>query len=1436
MGLPPSQIFRNIPEIKENNDIKKNIDMFFPQSASLDILKDAEFAHVFKNGQRQNFIPEDSTSHLQASSFESSSSSSRKGSRSYQLSKRIQSPETPPSQSPLLLERSHSMYAGFKALSPLASKNKTKDNKKVSLCSGDSSISPSPGLFISTKGLKNNQSNVNSDDCIATGISLDQKISNDSEIQSVSSITAENLLIPFRSISTMKRGNVHASTSADCSMSLSARSFHNPIFLVQSEREIHSPFFRELDTSNNNLTQKEPNSSFECLQSNLELKPNHTPTIYSASERASGVSMRRKRSNSIAVTIGKSGLLHTTINPFFSNLNSSSPLFPDSTYDVEGLFSESFGSLDSPLNGSIGVQGIFPGFELEEYVSGLDLTSSLLPLGDLKAQLIDELRVAKAMADENIKAILLEWYDKHNDEFLSNEEVSNNSESRPIPIPILNPLGKKTRAYNSSQLLHSNSWPPSYLASLETISIFKIEDLAERIVETTVDLMVETNIWHEFMSEFRILLKQLRKMTVGNAAAEDLLSKILFVFSPCCRLTEYLHGYLQSDIIKEYESQSFPRPNPTNDTSTSDKPGHSPLEDDSPDMEGLHLLENTVDLVDDPGSSINTIAHSKSYDPLSSTKDEILGLSRTSSSKTVYPSSKFRTKSSDQINSVSLSPKFNIKMIDSNETLSRNTGFRKIISNLKWRGNRSKTIPSSSNKHLIDVKHSTGFNKGHSRSKSVDVNLIKGWSSSESNHIQSEGKLVCRICDEMIDRAEFSSHSGECAVNQMHEMRLHEVYSKLKGIHQDVIKSINNTDPSSKLNRLLFDLAERIALVLERSIELQSIPLIAIRKEAKKIGEITTNVCKIISTNEELYQLAIDGFSAVKSIINVYEAYQGKLRGIRGVYNEKLSLPSLLSRPRSSSTSIRRESLVGKSKPTMRTRARQRSGSTVSTGSSNDDNTKPYKKVTLLAGLLKSGKKSLQFQSGSPRSLDANSPVRRNKMPQISDFEILKPISRGAFGKVYLARKKATRDLFAIKIIRKDDMIRKNMIREVMTERKVMSLASMPFVASLFYAFHSKTYLYLVQEYLIGGDLSSLLQAMDGFPVEMARFYAAETVLALEYLHSCGVIHRDLKPDNILLDGEGHIKLTDFGLSRIVVQDNERCHFEEIRQNARNKWKRNKKTSHQANELKSDLANSHHIKDSLKNIKNVIAPDEEVQGTPDYLAPELLLGLGHGSPVDWWALGVCIFEFFLGYPPFTGDSPEAIFKNILDHRIQWPEELDENDEEGAIDLIKGLLNPNPDQRLQGEGVRKHRFFSGICFESLRNHPPPFTPCPQDMEDTSYFDLRNGRPDIQRLEADQRFEEELFNECIEDQNPSTASNLRTIQASPLPVEETLETSSLSGSKRAKQFLSSRKGFYRSRTAPSLKASTEPDFDAFVYKNVSLLSEYNRDLSESQARID
>ncbi|KAJ8376296.1 hypothetical protein SKAU_G00068760 [Synaphobranchus kaupii] len=315
------------------------------------------------------------------------------------------------------------------------------------------------------------------------------------------------------------------------------------------------------------------------------------------------------------------------------------------------------------------------------------------------------------------------------------------------------------------------------------------------------------------------------------------------------------------------------------------------------------------------------------------------------------------------------------------------------------------------------------------------------------------------------------------------------------------------------------------------------------------------------------------------------------------------------------------------------------------------------------------------------------------KAPREEDFENIKLISNGAYGAVYLVRHKETRQRFAMKKINKQNLILRNQIQQAFVERDILTFAENPFVVSMFCSFETRRHLCMVMEYVEGGDCATLLKNIRALPVEMARMYFAETVLALEYLHNYGIVHRDLKPDNLLITSMGHIKLTDFGLSKIGLMS-----------------------------LTTNLYEGHIEKDAREFL------DKQVCGTPEYIAPEVILRQGYGKPVDWWAMGVILYEFLVGCAPFFGDTPEELFGQVISDEIIWPDE-DEALPLDAQDLISKLLRQNPLDRL-GTGsafeVKQHRFFTNLDWNSLLRQKAEFIPQLESEDDTSYFDTRSDR--------------------------------------------------------------------------------------------------------------
>uniref|UniRef100_A0A3B3RPA3 non-specific serine/threonine protein kinase n=1 Tax=Paramormyrops kingsleyae TaxID=1676925 RepID=A0A3B3RPA3_9TELE len=317
------------------------------------------------------------------------------------------------------------------------------------------------------------------------------------------------------------------------------------------------------------------------------------------------------------------------------------------------------------------------------------------------------------------------------------------------------------------------------------------------------------------------------------------------------------------------------------------------------------------------------------------------------------------------------------------------------------------------------------------------------------------------------------------------------------------------------------------------------------------------------------------------------------------------------------------------------------------------------------------------------------------------DFENIKLISNGAYGVVYLVRHKETRQRFAMKKINKQNLILRNQVQQAFVERDILTFAENPFVVSLFCSFETRRHLCMVMEYVEGGDCATLLKNIGALPVDMARMYFAETVLALEYLHNYGIVHRDLKPDNLLITSMGHIKLTDFGLSKIGLMS-----------------------------LTTNLYEGHIEKDTRQFL------DKQVCGTPEYIAPEVILRQGYGKPVDWWAMGIILYEFLVGCAPFFGNTPEELFGQVISDKIVWPEE-DEALPADAQDIISKLLRQSPLDRL-GTGsafeVKQHRFFTGLDWTGLLRQKAEFIPQLESEDDTSYFDTRSDR--YQHLDSEE----------------------------------------------------------------------------------------------------
>ncbi|KAG8598731.1 hypothetical protein GDO81_002717 [Engystomops pustulosus] len=353
-------------------------------------------------------------------------------------------------------------------------------------------------------------------------------------------------------------------------------------------------------------------------------------------------------------------------------------------------------------------------------------------------------------------------------------------------------------------------------------------------------------------------------------------------------------------------------------------------------------------------------------------------------------------------------------------------------------------------------------------------------------------------------------------------------------------------------------------------------------------------------------------------------------------------------------------------------------------------NKDPLEEIALLANYDSGTAETPETDESASSS---NRSLKMRRKPCESDFETMKLISNGAYGAVYLVRHKETRQRFAMKKINKQNLVLRNQIQQAFVERDILTFAENPFVVSMYCSFETRRHLCMVMEYVEGGDCATLLKNMGPLPVDMARMYFAETVLALEYLHNYGIVHRDLKPDNLLVTSMGHIKLTDFGLSKVGLMS-----------------------------MTTNLYEGHIEKDAREFL------DKQVCGTPEYIAPEVILRQGYGKPVDWWAMGIILYEFLVGCVPFFGDTPEDLFGQVISDEIIWPEK-EEAPPSDAQDLITVLLRQNPLERLGTGGayeVKQHPFFCALDWNSLLRQKAEFIPQLESEDDTSYFDTRSEK--------------------------------------------------------------------------------------------------------------
>mmetsp|Transcript_22050 Transcript_22050/g.50380 ORF Transcript_22050/g.50380 Transcript_22050/m.50380 type:complete len:321 (+) Transcript_22050:67-1029(+) len=289
----------------------------------------------------------------------------------------------------------------------------------------------------------------------------------------------------------------------------------------------------------------------------------------------------------------------------------------------------------------------------------------------------------------------------------------------------------------------------------------------------------------------------------------------------------------------------------------------------------------------------------------------------------------------------------------------------------------------------------------------------------------------------------------------------------------------------------------------------------------------------------------------------------------------------------------------------------------------------------------------------------------------VSDFTLGKTLGTGAFGRVRFVTHKATGQFYALKTLKKAAVIKMKQVDHLMSEKNILQTLKFPLIVNMYGSFHDQRYVYMVLEYIVGGEFFTHLRKAGHFDNGTACFYAAQITAIFEYCHGLNIVYRDLKPENVLLTSDGYVKLTDFGFAKVI--------------------------EHRTYTL---------------------------CGTPEYIAPEVLLNKGHGKPVDWWTLGILIYEMVVGYPPFVDEDPMGIYQKILSGKIVFPKMFDKNGKE----LVKKLLTADLGKRYGNlkngvADIKNHKWFKDVHWEQLleKKLQAPFKPKVASETDTSNFE-------------------------------------------------------------------------------------------------------------------
>ncbi|KAK9245784.1 kinase-like domain-containing protein [Lipomyces tetrasporus] len=368
---------------------------------------------------------------------------------------------------------------------------------------------------------------------------------------------------------------------------------------------------------------------------------------------------------------------------------------------------------------------------------------------------------------------------------------------------------------------------------------------------------------------------------------------------------------------------------------------------------------------------------------------------------------------------------------------------------------------------------------------------------------------------------------------------------------------------------------------------------------------------------------------------------------------------------------------------------------------------------------------------------------RRNRL-RYGDFDILTQVGQGGYGAVYLARKSDTKEICALKVMKKRLLFKLDEIRHVLTERDILTAAKSPWLVKLLYAFQDPEHIYLAMEYVPGGDYRTLLNNTGILSPRHARFYISEMFCSIESLHKLGYIHRDLKPENFLIDASGHIKLTDFGLSAGALSkdrvESMRIKLDQVK---------DMKVTYRSIAERQTLYRSLREKDL--NYANSIV------GSPDYMALEVLEGKQYDYTIDYWSLGCMLFETLCGYPPFAGASMDETYNNLRCWKDVLKRPVYENNQyafsDRTWDIITRLIS-SPRTRIHTmHEIQNHPYFSEIDWANIRRIQPPFIPQLDSEVDAGYFDDFSNQEDMAKYKEvhDKQAQLEMLAERSEKMN-------------------------------------------------------------------------------------